>query len=96
MLVLHQLPCVLFTLCCVFNAFFGTNLLKRCHSASSLFSAVFVFLKNYTGNILGIERNEARSSYFPSTRDGVQRRVGGGLGTTTPGGAAGGPLGMPP
>jgi hypothetical protein len=37
-----------------FYAFSGTNLLTRCHSASSQFSAVFVFQKSYTGNILGI------------------------------------------
>jgi hypothetical protein len=37
-----------------FYAFPETNLLTRCHSASSLFSAVFVFQKSYTGNILGI------------------------------------------
>jgi hypothetical protein len=36
-----------------FYAFFETNLLMRCHSASFLFSAVFVFQKSYTGNILG-------------------------------------------
>jgi hypothetical protein len=54
------------TLCFVytswhFYAFPGTNLLTRCHSASSLFSAVFVFQRSYTGNILGIGQNEARS-----------------------------------
>jgi hypothetical protein len=69
-----------------FYAFSGTNLLTRCHIASSLFSTVFVFQKSYTGNILRIGRNEARSSYFPPTQDGVQRRVGGGPGVTTPGG----------
>jgi hypothetical protein len=37
-----------------FYAFSGTNLLTRCHSASSLFSAVFVFQKSYIGKILGI------------------------------------------
>jgi hypothetical protein len=37
-----------------FYAFSRTNLLTRCHSASSLFFAVFVFQKSYTGNILGI------------------------------------------
>jgi hypothetical protein len=42
-----------FALCFVytswhFYAFFGTNLLTRCQSASSLFSAVFVFQKSYT------------------------------------------------
>jgi hypothetical protein len=79
-----------------FYAFSGTNLLMRCHSANSLFSAIFVFQKIYTGNILRIGRNEAQSSYFTPTRDEVQRRVGGGPGATTPGGGAGGPLGAPP
>jgi hypothetical protein len=48
----------------LFYAFSGTNLLTRCHSASSLFSVVFVFKKSYIGNILGIGRNKSRSSYF--------------------------------
>jgi hypothetical protein len=53
-----------FALCFVytswhFYAFFGTNLLTRCHSASSLFSVVFVFQKSYTGNILGIGQNKS-------------------------------------
>jgi hypothetical protein len=47
-----------------FYAFSGTNLLTRCQSASSLFSAIFVFQKSYTGNILGIGRNKSRTSYF--------------------------------
>jgi hypothetical protein len=47
-----------------FYAFSGTNLLTRCHSASSLFSAIFVFQKNYIGNILEIGRNKSWSSYF--------------------------------
>jgi hypothetical protein len=51
-----------------FYAFFRTNLLMRCHSASSLFSAVFVFQKSYTGIILRIGRNKSQSSYFPNTR----------------------------
>jgi hypothetical protein len=29
-----------------------------------LFSAIFVFQKSYTGNILGIGRNKSRTSYF--------------------------------
>jgi hypothetical protein len=29
-----------------------------------IFSAVFVFQKSYTGNILGIGRNKSRTSYF--------------------------------
>jgi hypothetical protein len=47
-----------------FYAFSGTNLLTSRHSASSLFSAVFVFQKSYTGNILGIGWNEFLKSYF--------------------------------
>jgi hypothetical protein len=42
-----------------FYAFSGTNLLTRCQSASSLFSAVFVFQKIYTGNMLEIGRTKA-------------------------------------
>jgi hypothetical protein len=47
-----------------FYAFCGTNLLTRCHSASSLFSVVFVFWKSYTGNILEIGRNKSQTCYF--------------------------------
>jgi hypothetical protein len=62
-----------YTICLVFRytswhfyAFFGTNLLTRDHSASasSLFSVVFVFQKSYTGNILGIGRNESQTSRY--------------------------------
>jgi hypothetical protein len=60
-----------YTICSVFRytswhfyAFSGTNLLMRCHSASSLFSDVFVFQKSYTGNILGIGRNQSQKSRY--------------------------------
>jgi hypothetical protein len=33
-----------------------------------LFSAIFVFQKSYTGNILEIGRNEIQSSYLPDTK----------------------------
>jgi hypothetical protein len=33
-----------------------------------LFSAVFVFQKSYTGNILGIGRNKNQKSYFADTK----------------------------
>jgi hypothetical protein len=66
-----MLHACLYTICFVFcftswhfYAFSRNNLLTRCHSASSLFSAVFVFQKSYTGNILGIERNKSQISYF--------------------------------
>jgi hypothetical protein len=58
-----------YTICLVFRytswhfyAFSGTNLLTRCHRASSLFSTVFVFQKSYIGNILGIGWNKSRTS----------------------------------
>jgi hypothetical protein len=47
-----------------FYAFFRTNLLTRCHNASSLFSTIFVFQKSYTGNILEIGWNKIQTSYF--------------------------------
>jgi hypothetical protein len=71
-----------YTICLVFRytlwhfyAISGTNLLTSRHSASSLFSAVFLFQKSYTGNILGIGRNKFQKSYFsrklPENRRGV-------------------------
>jgi hypothetical protein len=61
-----------------FYAISGTNLLTRCHSASSLFSAVFVFQKSYTGNILGIGRNKSRNFYFSLKKDKDRTGAGGG------------------
>jgi hypothetical protein len=43
-------------------------------------SAIFVFQKSYTGNILRIRQNESQTSYFSRHEDGVQSRDGGGLG----------------
>jgi hypothetical protein len=63
MLVLHHLFSVLLHFV-AFLCIFRTNLLTRCHSASSLFSAVFVFQKSYTGNILGIGRNQTQTSRY--------------------------------
>jgi hypothetical protein len=33
-----------------------------------LFSAIFVFQKSYTGNILGIGQNESQSFYLPDMK----------------------------
>jgi hypothetical protein len=72
-----------YTICLVFRytswrfyAISGTNLLTRCHSASSLFSAVFVFQKIYTGNILGIGRNKFLKSYFSRKLPEIRRGEG--------------------
>jgi hypothetical protein len=76
-----MLHACLYTICFVFcytswhfYAFSGTNLLTRCHSVSSLFSAIFVFQKSYTGNILGIGRNKSRDPIFPDTRRSPKQR----------------------
>jgi hypothetical protein len=61
-----------------FYAFSGTNLLTSLHSASSLFSVVFMFQKSYTGNILGIGRNKFLKSYFSRKLPEIRRGVGGG------------------
>jgi hypothetical protein len=74
-----------YTICLVFRytswhfyTISGTNLLTRCHSVSSLFSAVFVFQKSYTGNILGIGRNKSQKSYFSRKLPEDRKRAGGG------------------
>jgi hypothetical protein len=76
--MLHACLCTICFVFCYtswcFNTFSGTSLLTRCHRASSLFSAVFVFQKSYTGNILGIGRNKSRNSYFPDTRRSPKQR----------------------
>jgi hypothetical protein len=69
-----------------FYAFSGTNLLTSRHSASSLFSAVFLFQKSCTGNILGIGRNKFLKSYFSRKLPEIQRGEGEGpQATLTPG-----------
>jgi hypothetical protein len=72
-----------YTICLVFHytswhfyAFSRTNLLTSRHSASSLFSAVFVFQKSYTGNILGIGRNKFLKSYFSRKLPEIRRGEG--------------------
>jgi hypothetical protein len=78
-----------YTICLVFcytswhfYAFSGTNLLTSRHSASSLFSAVFVFQKIYTGNILGIGRNQSQSSRISPKL--AENRRGDGVGPRGP------------
>jgi hypothetical protein len=80
-----------YTICFVFSytlwrfyAFSGTNLLTRCHSASSMFSAVFVFQKSYTENILRIGRNKSRTSYFYRSFTKTKDEMEGGQRPATP------------
>jgi hypothetical protein len=91
-----MLHACLYTICFVFcytlwcfYAFSRTNLLTRCHSASSLFSAIFVFQKSYIGNILRIGRNKSRTSYFYWSFAKTEDEMVGGQGPGSPyGGAA--------
>jgi hypothetical protein len=53
-----------------------------------LFSAVFVFHKSYTGNILGIGRNEAQSFYFSQDEMESKAETEEGQETATPPGGA--------
>jgi hypothetical protein len=93
-----------YTICLVFRytlwrfyAISRTNLLTRCHSASSLFSAIFVFQKSYTGNILGIGRNKSRTSRNLPKLPEVRRGAGEGPGAAhTTGGARPSPWPRPP
>jgi hypothetical protein len=74
-----------YTICLVFcytlwhfYAFSRTNLLTRCHIVSSLLSAIFVFQKSYTENILRIGRNKSRTSRYLTKLPEVRRGDGGG------------------
>jgi hypothetical protein len=60
-----------------------------------LFSAVFVFQKSYTGNILGIEQNESQSSYLPDTKTESKGETESSQEAATPDGGVGPPLVVP-
>jgi hypothetical protein len=80
-LFIHHLLCVLLhfvAFLCIFN------LLTRRHSASFLFSAVFVFQKSYTGNILGIGRIKSQTSYFYRSFAKTEDEMEGGHRPATP------------
>jgi hypothetical protein len=69
-----------------FYAFSGTNLLTSRHSASSLFSTIFVFQESYIGNILGIGRNQSQLPRILPKLPENRRGVGvGPQGALTPG-----------
>jgi hypothetical protein len=78
MLVFTPFAYCFVTLSWHFYAFSGTNILTSRHSASFLFSAIFVFQKWYTGNILGIGRNKFLKSYFVRELPEIRIGVGGG------------------
>jgi hypothetical protein len=98
-----MLHAYLYTICLVFcytlwhfYAFSGTNLLTRCHSASSLFSTIFVFQKSYTGNILGIGRNKSRTSNIKRSFQKTEEETEMSQRLVSPPGGAAQPLAAPP
>jgi hypothetical protein len=72
-----------YTLWC-FYAFSGTNLLTRCHSASSLFSAVFVFQKSYTEIFSELDETKAEPPIFPEASQSPKKRRRGARGRAHP------------
>jgi hypothetical protein len=60
------------------------------------YSAVFVFHKSYTRNILRIGQNEAHSSYFFRHETESKAETAEGQEVATPPGGTGAPLAMPP
>jgi hypothetical protein len=78
--IILMLYACFYTICLLFRytswhfyAFSETNLLTSRHSDSSLFSAVIVFQKWYTGNILRIGRNKFLKSYFSRKLPKIRR-----------------------
>jgi hypothetical protein len=61
-----------------------------------LFSAIFVFQKSYTGNILGIGRNKSQSFYFADMKTKSKGETEKSHKPATPGGGATWPLAAPP
>jgi hypothetical protein len=93
---LHTICFLFFYTSWRFYTFSRTNLLTRCHSASSLFSAVFVFQKSYTWNILRIGRNKSQTSYFYRSFTKTEDETEGGQGPASPLGGAAQPWPRPP
>jgi hypothetical protein len=77
MLVLHQLLCVLFILCSIFYIFSETNLLTRCHSASSYF-LLFLCFRKVTQEIFSeLDKTKAEVPiYLKGRRSPEERRRG--------------------
>jgi hypothetical protein len=81
-----------------FYAFLGTNLLMRCHSASSLF-LLFLFFRKATKEIFSeLDETKAEVPIFPDTRQSPKQRWRGARGQPHHGVARQvvGPPGPPP
>jgi hypothetical protein len=79
--MLHACLCTIFFVFCYtswrFYAFSRTNLLTRCHGASSLFSALLCFRKATHEILSELDERKAEVPIFPDTRRSpTQRRRG--------------------
>jgi hypothetical protein len=93
--MLHACLCTICFVFCYtswhFYAFAGTNLLRRCHSASSLFSAIFVFQKATQEIFSELDETKAKVPIFPNMRRSPKQRRRGTRGqplAAPPGGGA--------
>jgi hypothetical protein len=79
--MLHACLCTISFVFCYtswcFYAFSGTNLLTRCHSARSLFSAILCFRKVIQEIFSELDETKVEVTIFP-TRDGAKAETEGG------------------
>ena len=86
--IIYDVPCWYYAICYMFSIcfhtfsyVFGTNLLTRCHSASSLFSAVFRFRKVVLEIFSKLDATKTEVLIFPTSirsLKGSRRRAPGG------------------
>jgi hypothetical protein len=79
--------CFVYTSWC-FYAISGTNLLTRCHSASSLFSAVLCFRKATREIFTELDEIKTQTPIFPGRRTRTERELEGGQRAGSPWGGA--------
>ena len=79
-----------------FYAFSGTNLLTRCHSASSLFSAVFGFRKAVKEIFSELHETKVNIPIFPGSIQNAEENTEEGHEAATPNGGATPSLAAPP
>ena len=79
-----------------FYAFSGTNLLTRCHSASSLFSAVVCFRKAVKEILSELGETKANIPIFPGSIQNTEEDTEEGHEVASPGGGATPLLAAPP
>jgi hypothetical protein len=79
-----------------FYAFSRTNLLTRCHSASSCF-LLFLYIRKVTQEIFSeLDETKPEVPIFPDTKMESKAETEEGQGLATLGGGAGHPLAVPP